>query len=259
VSKSVNFIRRARHTYPRIVWVLNTHNSWWKEHEASLSADSFGKRLCRYYRMSKDNTGSRAKTDFVNALVKCHHDYVLRLLSESTSDIHTRRVGRLSAEQIGKFINKAKDALLPLHQLGSPVSMENPTAFFSMVFTENSKNRYTARIEPLLKEAGYVPIMMEQETVSRPLAAEIRKHIAECSLFVVDLTGLRQNVLIETGAAWIQDTPIIFLADKRKCPPTKLPLLIGGELILFYENDDQLAHKLKDALPRAKRRIPVLE
>jgi hypothetical protein len=109
VSKIVNFIRRARHTYPRIVWVLNTHNSWWKKHEARLSASPFGKRLCRYYRMSKDNTGRRAKTDFVNALVKCHHDYVLRLLYEAARCVDaSRRDTRIEVRRFHRFERKCR-------------------------------------------------------------------------------------------------------------------------------------------------------
>lgn len=257
VSSVLKFIRHNRAISSQLVWVMYTHASWWHEHEESLPRRHYGKRLLSYYRMSKDLTGSRWEAEFVATLMKCHHDYVLRLLKESTEDIRHRRSGGLNREQVRKFIEKARAAIVPLSQLSAPAT-SSKLAFVSLNFSEASKNRYAAHIKPILEIEGYTPIMMDVEFANTPIPAAIREHIAECNLFVADLTGLRPNTLVECGAAWIKDTPMILLANRKTCPRKKLPLLLDSERFEFYDNDEQLEYKLQSAIKKAQRRKSVI-
>jgi hypothetical protein len=189
--------------------------------------------------------------------MRCHHDYVLRLLKESTEDIRRGRIGSLTSDQVRKFTEKAQPAIDSLSQLSAPTS-ERKIAFVSLRFSETSKNRYLAHIKPVLEQEGYVPVMMDAEFEKKPIPTSIREHIAECSLFVADLTGLRPDMLVECGAAWIKDTPMILLANKKRCPPKTLPFLLEPEKVEFYTSDDQLEHRLRIAVKKAQRRKSVI-
>lgn len=253
VRNVVAFVRRHR---KRVVWVIHAHDSWWEEHEEELPRPRQGD-LRTYYRLSKDLTGDRARSELVATLIKCHHDYVLRLLQASAQDILLRREGGLTSAQLRKFLKKLRDAIIPLSQLADP-PRKKKTAFVSFRFSAITTNRYIARIKPLLEEQGYIPVMMDAKFEKKPIPTSIREHIAECSLFVADLTGLRPDVLLECGAAWIKDTPMILMANRKRCPPAALPFLLKPEKVAFYSGNDQLQNKLREALRKTRRRYSAI-
>jgi hypothetical protein len=257
ISTFVAFMRRQWRVNPNVVWVIYAYDLWWRQHAEGLRRHRDTKRLLLYYRMSKNLARSRVRADFSTTLMKCNHDRVLRLLKESTEAIRKSRKGNLTREQVRKFIDKARQDIDPLSQLAAPAAFRN-IAFVALRFSESSKNRYTAHIKPILDGAGYTTIMMDAEFEKKPIPASIREHIAECSLFVADLTGLRPNTLIECGAAWIKDTPMILLAHKKHCPNAKIPLLLRSERIHDYSSDEQLSFKLQQAVHKTPTRKSVL-
>jgi hypothetical protein len=250
IQNVLTFIESNRQAHPRTIWVINAHRSWWREHDTYLGEHPFGNRLKEYFRLNKDVAAAQIEADFKNTLALCRYDFVLGLLGETAAQM--RQGTKMSKAQITKFAQKALADIRSLNLALQEQPSPGETAFVSMQFTEQQRRLYNFVIARVLREEGLTPVMIAEEYPSNLLIPpRIFSQIELCSLFVADLTGVRANVMIELGAAWALQKPIILLADEH-ITVDALPFLLRNARIEFYSSDQDLYDKLHPAVNAKK-------
>jgi hypothetical protein len=81
-------------------------------------------------------------------------------------------------------------------------------------------------IPPVLREVGYSPVIMFEQVRYNSFAAPhtVLGHIGQATLFVGNLSGHSQDVLLEVGAAWMAGEPMILMAADREVSQSELPI-----------------------------------
>lgn len=254
-STVLSFIEENRVSHPTIIWVINSKAGWWSANNQAVQDHPFGDRVINYYRRSKSTSPDEAKRSFLITLALCQNDFVLQLLDKTAMEIRTEAGQNMTDEQIRKFAKKGIPLLLSLLAKDQTVLESNERlAFVSMPFKEPYKSRYHLAIKPTLVAFKYTPRFMEDEYCDRPIPLAILGSIFQSSLFVVDITEPRPDVMIELGAALIAKIPVIFLANHKVLRDPELPFMLRGTRIEYYESDLELEKQFRAAI--ASPRIP---
>ena len=98
-------------------------------------------------------------------------------------------------------------------------SINSTRAFVAMWFDPSMDNAYDKGIKPALEQAGYEPILINQEHYLNKIDDEIIAEIRRSAFVVADFThgvdGQRGSVYYEAGFAHGLNVPVIFLCQER--------------------------------------------
>jgi len=245
----LSFIEETRTAHPTIIWVINSKPHWWSDNAKAIQEHPFGGRVKEYYRRTKSPKPDEAKRSFLVTLAQCQADFVLQLLDKTATEIETELVNNMTDEQVRKFVTKAIRPLLSLLAKDhNRLPQTGKIAFVSMPFTDRCTNLYRLVIEPTLEMAGFEPRMMEQEYRDELIPVAILGDIARSSLFVVEMTERRPDVMIELGAALIAKIPVILLAHRELVQDSEIPFIVRNVRIERYTSEVDLQAKLKSAI-----------
>lgn len=245
--KSVlRFIADIRAGYPNIVWVINRRDAWWNAHAQALDRHAFGSRLKTYYHRSKTSDEAKARTSLLATLALCQNDFVLELLRAAAGGIQTTQ--SMTGEQLAKFVSKVVKPVLSLLATRPIVRRASNVALVLVASSKEQKRRYEKIMAPILRDAGYKPIMIAEQFASSSIPIAALASVSEASLFVGDVTGLRPDVMIEVSATYVTQLPLIFLCRRSKSAGKQLPVLMQNLHVEFYTSDDDLGRRLATAV-----------
>jgi hypothetical protein len=112
------------------------------------------------------------------------------------------------------------------------VAVAKPRAFVATQFTATFDRIWDQVIRNAAEAEGFNPIRIDEVAGPNPILADIKRHVAEASVVIAEITPLNANVFYEVGYADALNKPLILLAQAG----TKLPFDIQGYRTVFYED-----------------------
>ena len=148
---------------------------------------------------------------------------------------------------------------------------QQPIEKIPRVFISHSKNKKIVdQIKQMLEFGKFeYEVAEERETAAIPISEKVFGSMSRCNCAIINISadeekrqpdssfGLNENVLTETGAAYLHyDRRVILLVDSRL--RDKLPSNIKGLYALFYEGDQlswDMGMKLQKSLTEFRERL----
>lgn len=91
---------------------------------------------------------------------------------------------------------------------------------------------YEQIIQPAVREAGYEPYRVDENTICDAIISKIFKAIQECPMAICDLSSRNPNVLYELGLRQAYDKPVVLIQDEK----TEKIFDISGISTVFYKS-----------------------
>lgn len=115
----------------------------------------------------------------------------------------------------------------------------------------NAVTRTANEVQRHLSEGVRVDVQFAIDRYGDPLFESVLEEIRAADLLIVDLNGLRPNVLLETGVRIGTESRLTIIADKATFASSLLPTELGHLLVGLYDGPDDLMRVL--AVPVQER------
>lgn len=134
------------------------------------------------------------------------------------------------------------------------IEPEEPECFVLMPFGKLCHDlRFEKIYKPIIEECNLKCVRVDKLLTPTPIIEDIKTHISEAKILIVDLTETNPNVLYELGYCHALNKEAILIIDDD----TKIPFNIGGIRHIRYSADSSgiklLEEKLKESINEVKR------
>ena len=116
-------------------------------------------------------------------------------------------------------------------------SMDRPTAFVVMQFTEPFDSLYAEVIGPVCEKMQFHAYRADEVFRPGPILQDIVAGLVESDVIIAEISPTNPNVFYELGYAHARNTPTVLLARRNG----ELPFDLNGQRVIFY--DDSIAGK----------------
>lgn len=109
----------------------------------------------------------------------------------------------------------------------------------------SAMSRVVTEVQRRLPNAARVDVQFAMDRYGKSLFDEMLNEIKAADIAIVDLNGLRPNVLLEAGVRLGTGAAPVVIADKVLWDPRKVPTELAHLLVGFYDGPDDLLRLLE--------------
>lgn len=135
----------------------------------------------------------------------------------------------IQSAQVAVFVSSDT----PITIRGFAVSLQKPTAFVVIQFTDEFNALFEEVIRPVCEEFDYTCVRADDIYNTGLIIDDITRSIREAAVVIADITPNNPNVFYEVGYSHGLNKPTILLSDRKR---DRLPFDVSGFRTLFYDN-----------------------
>lgn len=211
--------------------------------------NEYNKIVQKYNNLTGGNLSAKTVTDYeLSSTKKTVRIDVAKSFVQSVKDLAEKIRTEIAFEQ-------NKETPTPSHQMwfcfkigkkGCPLNPveEKNRVFVAMPFDDDYKDSYEYGIKIVLQQKGVEHYKADNEIKNKDIMCKICKEIQSCVKFIVNISGLNANVMLELGLAYGLGKEVIVIKDMKTTTISDL----GSIEYVEYAHAHDLQQKLSAIL-----------